>query len=59
MQAHLLLGSAATQEDGDRDAWPHSASMTIISGPDGFNKHCEGLVRRLVPPGHPVVVLDA
>jgi len=56
VQEHLL-GMA---EAGRVLRTPHTADMTVISGPNGFNEHCESLVRRLVSAQeHTVAVLDA
>jgi len=58
VQEHLL-GMEGLGE-GQRAAGSDMRHMTIISGPAGFNEHCEGLVRRMVrAEAHGVFVLDA
>ena len=63
MREHLLGMGGRASDDGGAHPLAVAArgtTMTIISGPSGFNEHCEGLVRRMVvAEEHPVAVLDA
>ena len=56
LQAQLAGMADGDGLQGSRGAAP---AMTIISGPDGFNAHCEALVCRTWQAEHELVVLDA
>ena len=56
-----LIGMAEQGRGGEGRGGPRMSVTTVISGPPGFNEHCESLIRRLVPRAEPhaVLVLDA
>merc|ERR1712216_831381 len=62
VREHLFMcGALGESPHGNLVQNDDTPSMTIISGPQGFNEHCQRLVSHAMPrhSSHPIAVLDA